>query len=360
MGDSYDTPGLTGRAWFRPAVAAWFALLLGGGLWLMPPSVHATLASALGLGSVANNVLILCGSLALLGFLVGWAIAARVASASAPRAFAPGFEYHEDRAWDEEASEEQPRRRRVFSAREDIGEEGIAISAPAVEEERAYEDEFSVADIPAATPEEDFETVYAGMQTDYGPNAEEEAADLTDSPVDEPADEPPGHVIIEDAEYEPLEPDFMATPVEEEAPTVDVAMSTEPGQPEETETPLGDMSLDALLGRLEGAMEAHKSMVAASERAAAEPAPQTVPMARETEPSEHADHGLAEVSDDDPVIAFLRREASRRMPERPANEDADPDESEDVDHPPQVGSQTEAQAALRNALDRLGQVKRKD
>jgi len=40
MGDSFDDTSITDKAWFKPAVAAWFALLLGGGLWLMPPRIH--------------------------------------------------------------------------------------------------------------------------------------------------------------------------------------------------------------------------------------------------------------------------------------------------------------------------------
>ena len=37
MGDNLEDSGIGDQAWFKPAVAAWFALLLGGGLWFMPP-----------------------------------------------------------------------------------------------------------------------------------------------------------------------------------------------------------------------------------------------------------------------------------------------------------------------------------
>ncbi|MBX7541688.1 hypothetical protein [Qipengyuania sphaerica] len=368
MGDSYDTPGLTGRAWFRPAVAAWFALLLGGGLWLMPPSVHASMAGTLGLGAVPNNVAILCAGLALLGFLLGWVIASRIAAATGPRAFAPGFEGFGGDGWDDgEAEEEMPRRRRVFSAREDIGEEGIAISAPRDEDERRYEEEFSVEDIAPVTPEEDFEAVYAEMEPGYFPSQDAGPVEVEAAGIDEPAEYEAEYAEVEEAEYEPVEvepePEYAAAPQYAPEPEHEL----EPADYEEAaaearapETPLGDMSLDALLGRLEGAMEAHKAMVATSERAAAEPAPQAVPMARELGPVDEDDLGLAEVSDDDPVIAFLRREASRRMPQRPANEDAAPEVADIPEQPRSHEGQTEAQAALRNALDRLGQAGRKD
>ncbi|MGE5953322.1 MAG: hypothetical protein ACM308_06860, partial [Qipengyuania vulgaris] len=126
---------------------------------------------------------------------------------------------------------------------------------------------------------------------------------------------------------------------------------------EESEA-LGDMSLESLLGRLEGALEQHKKMVAGSEEAALQPAPQPVPLVREPEPDSEEETGeeLPEASDDDPVIAFLRREASRRMPSSPATEmDDEPSEDE-----PSPQSQTDAQAALRSALERLGQVNRRD
>ena len=400
MGDGFENTGLMRRAWFKPTVGAWFALLLGGGLWLMPPHVHALIADATQLSALhpmfvppvsAGGVVVMALVAGLFGFFLGIAVAGRVDAASAPRAFAPGFEMHGQSVWEderEEAAFEEPRRRRVFSAREDIGEEGIAISAPTHDEEGDYEDEYSIEDIPPARPEEDFEAVYAEMDEDYvAADYEPEEVVSAEEPVveeafeeEEPADTP---AFVEEAEYEEVElaeaeteiavepePEWHSEPAgESEAQTQpepdyeseyieaeEFAESED--EPFEESEALGDMSLEALLGRLEGALEQHKKMVAGSEEAALEPAPQPVPLVREPAPTadEVSAEELAEASDDDPVIAFLRREASRRMPPPPTSEmDDEPAQDE-----PRQQSQTDAQAALRSALERLGQVNRRD
>ena len=400
MSDYYDKPGIVGRAWFKPLAALWFGALAALGMWFMPPDVHASLVRATGLANVhplfalpvsREGVLALCGAAFLVGALLGVLIAWRIARASAPRAFAPGFEMHGESVWEderEEAAFEEPRRRRVFSAREDIGEEGIAISAPTHDEEGDYEDEYSLADIPPASPEEDFEVVYAEMDEDYvAADYEPEEVVSAEEPVveeafeeEEPADTP---AFVEEAEYEEVElaeaeteiavepePEWHSEPAgESEAQTQpepdyeseyieaeEFAESED--EPFEESEALGDMSLEALLGRLEGALEQHKKMVAGSEEAALEPAPQPVPLVREPAPTadEVSAEELAEASDDDPVIAFLRREASRRMPPPPTSEmDDEPAQDE-----PRQQSQTDAQAALRSALERLGQVNRRD
>ena len=398
MGDGFEKPGLMRRAWFKPIVGAWFALLLGGGLWLMPPHIHALIADATKLSAIhpmfappvsAGGVGLMAIVAAIFGFLLGIAVAGRIAAASAPRAFAPGFEMHGDSVWEDERDEaafEEPRRRRVFSAREDIGEEGIAISAPTHDEEGDYEDEYSLADIPPASPEEDFEAVYAEMDEDYvAAEYEPEEVVTAEEPEigdglaeEEPAGAP---AFVEDAEYEEVElaepetgplaePEWTAEIEDEphdefetEPDYVPEFVAAEPDREVEEETPLesealGDMSLEALLGRLEGALEQHKKIVAGSEKAALEPAPQPVPLMREGEPAQDdaAGEDLPEASEDDPVIAFLRREASRRMPPPPASEMDDEPEADE----PRQQSQTEAQAALRSALERLGQVNRRD
>ncbi|EDL49630.1 hypothetical protein [Erythrobacter sp. SD-21] len=399
MSDSFDNTGLMGRTWFKPAIGAWFALLLGGGLWLMPPHVHALIAQSTGLAGLdpmfappvsPAGVAVICGVVALFGLFLGIAVAARVAAATAPRAFAPGFEVHDESAWSDEPDVEdleQPRRRRVFSAREDIGEEGIAISAPpreardSDEEGDGYEQEFTVEYEPVATPEEDFDAVYAGMNGDYVPAEDmpEEGAPVSQTieTAVEDDSEDEAETGYEFAEFEELP--------EEAAEYVSVA---DPGEtkPDATQAPLddevvaeaevapamGDMSLEALLGRLEGALDAHKAMVAESEEAARRPAPQPIPMTRETAPEGEwdgdepgGDDNLPEASDDDPVIAFLRREASRRMPQPPGAAIAAADDDEEVsdeeaENEGPASSQTDAQAALRSALDRLGQVNRRD
>ncbi|MBX7528084.1 hypothetical protein [Qipengyuania vesicularis] len=371
MSDSFDTPGIIGRSWFRPAVAAWFGVLAAAGMWFMPPSVHATIMQTTGLAQlsplfappVSNaGVLLVCSIAAIVGALLGFLIARSFARIAAPRAFAPGFEFHDESSWEDgrQSEEEEPfRRRRVFSAREDIGEEGIAISAP-VDEDGSYEDEFSIEDVPPVTPEEDFDAVYAEMEPDYVPASEQDPVVEDYDPVElenEPVVEEAEFVEVDDAEYEPAPAD------EPEPVRLSGADWSEPEQTLDTEdvatpeVPLGDMSLDALLDRLEGALEAHKSMVATSEEASEQAPPRTVPMARETaELEDEADEsGLPEASDDDPVIAFLRREARRRMPQKAANEELPESEPEPEPKSSARPSQAEAYAALRSALDRLGQ-----
>ena len=400
MSDYYDKPGIVGRAWFKPLAALWFGALAALGMWFMPPDVHASLVRATGLAKVhpffalpvsREGVLALCAAAFLVGALLGVLIAWRIARASAPRAFAPGFEMHGQSVWEderEEAAFEEPRRRRVFSAREDIGEEGIAISAPTHDEEGDYEDEYSIEDIPPASPEEDFEAVYAEMDEDYvASDYEPEEVVAVEEPVVEEAfgdEELAGApAFVEDAEYEEVElveaetaiavepePEWHSEPAEEPEAKPETEPDYEPeyfeagefaqaeDEPFEESHALGDMSLEALLGRLEGALEQHKKMVAGSEEAAQQPAPQPVPLVREPEPAPEEVSGeeLPEASDDDPVIAFLRREASRRMPPPPASGmDDEPAQEE-----PRQQSQTEAQAALRSALERLGQVNRRD
>lgn len=372
MSDHHGNTGLLGRAWFKPLVGAWFALLLGGGMWLMPPHVHALIARSTGLAQLhpifappvsGAGVAVLCIIVALFGLLLGIAVAGRIASAAAPRAFAPGFEFLEDSAWREEAKlpadgMEEPRRRRVFSARDDIGEEGIAIRAPT--EEASYESEYSLDDAPPAGPAEEFEAVYAEMEGDRAV-ADEDVEDVGGSGEDETGGyavfETEDGEIAEDAEFEHVQefdPEPEVEPIQEEYAEDGTDPDTTGG-----ETPaMCDMSLGGLLDRLEGALEQHKRMVAESEEAAEQPAPQPIPMTRELPAEEDylEDQELPQASDDDPVIAFLRREASRRMPEAHAGLDAPEDEgSETGDAAP-----TDAQAALRSALERLGQVNRRD
>ena len=175
---------------------------------------------------------------------------------------------------------------------------------------------------------------------------------------------------VETVAEEPEDFEYPDTFVEYEAEYTEVEESETEFEPQgfeheradeaaEEERAFGDMSLEGLLGRLEGALDAHKKMVAESEKAAEEPAPQPIPMTREPaveDEDEGQDANLTEAAEDDPVIAFLRREASRRMPQP-----MDPDEDvADVDESHATGTPTDAQEALRSALERLGQVNRRD
>lgn len=145
--DSRDA-GLTRQRWFKPAVSAWFALLLGGGtlaIWLMTPPFRrdAALADS-GLAGLhryfeapAGNagMAVIVGVAALFGLLLGRVIAGRVIAGSKPLPFVPELEIHDDSDWSDEAifgarEAVEPQRRRVFFAREDIGEDGITPTSP--------------------------------------------------------------------------------------------------------------------------------------------------------------------------------------------------------------------------------------
>ena len=365
MSDHFDDTGPAGRAWFKPLVALWFAALAAAGMWFMPPEVHGAILSGTGLSSLhpllalpvsRSGLIALCAGAGLFGLLIGLVIAGRVAAAGRPRGFAPGFARHDGDSWETDEPLEEPRRRRVFSAREDIGEDGIAISAPvgSDDNEEPYEHEYIIEDIPQIAPEDAVEPVDAGLDSDYGPPPEDrDAAPIDQGPVGEYA------------EYDEVA-DYAEVADPSEAPVPDPAgeQARDPAQSEARPTPdpepLGDMSLDALVGRLGSALDQHRRLVAGSEEAARDPAPRPIPMTREpdhgpTLSSGSAEPGLAEFDEDDPVIAFLRREASRRMPagsEMP-REGEGGDRSEH-----RVHSQADAQAALRSALDRLGKANR--
>lgn len=310
MSDDWTDSGLTTRSWFKPAVALWFAALLGGGLFLMPANVHAAIFRATGLG----GPLVVSGIAAVFGLVLGLLIAGRIVAATRPRAIAPGLEVHDGDDWAEDEVEE-PRRRRVFSAREDIGEDGIGTSdigsqveeEPAQEPARAFEE--ILAEIPAAPePEDKWDRVDA---------APAEAWETQDPPEDEP------ETLVEEAEFEPVE-----SSEEYEA----AAGQFEP------QASLGDLSLAELEARLGAAIASHRRA------ALAEPSEQMPDEADEDAPYEDEDKDesqLDQPAEDDPVIAFLRREATRAMPEK-SNAPAEP--------------AYDPQAALRHALDKLGKV----
>ncbi|MBX7491854.1 hypothetical protein K3163_01375 [Qipengyuania sp. 1NDW9] len=316
MSDDWTDQGMASKRWFKPAVAVWFALLLGGGLFLMPSTIHASIAQATGI----TGRLLVSAIVGVFGLMLGWAIASRIAAATAPRAIAPGLEPHEADDWDDgEVMEEEPRRRRVFSAREDIGEDGIGVAEEVAAEEevepsRAFED--ILADIPDAVPEEGWEE-----ESDPIELSEEHAFPHEDREHEET-------FVIEEAEFETIEEDIA----EDEPP----AALTEEAP---AEAPLADLSLKQLEDRLAAALDSRKQAAKVS-------TPEAPPhaAAEEEAPAPYDDPAESQLDDpdeDDPVIAFLRREASRKMPEK-------------TPEPPQ--RDYDAQAALREALDKLGRV----
>ena len=308
MSDDWTDSGLTTRSWFKPAVALWFAALLGGGLFLMPANVHAAIFRATGLG----GPLVVSAIAGVFGLVLGLVIAGRIVAATRPRAIAPGLAMHEDDDWAEDEVEE-PRRRRVFSAREDIGEDGIGTSdigsqveeEPAQEPARAFEE--ILAEIPAAPePEDEWDRVDAAPAVSWE----------TQGPVE---DEP--QTLVEEAEFEPVE-----TEEEHKAPVEQV----------DTQTSLGDLSLAELEARLGAAIASHRR-AASAEPGESAPDQADDDIATEDESGSQ----LGQPAEDDPVIAFLRREATRAMPEK-SNAPAEP--------------AYDPQAALRHALDKLGKV----
>ena len=142
---------------FRIAVIAWFAALLGGGLYVMPSGIHQRIAEAAGMGDLIHSRqrLIITLVAALVGALVGFFIAGR-------RGPAGMVIYDDDGDMDEgvavpDEEVEAPQRRRVFNPREDIAE--YAIAAPhhhAAGDEDGAEaewEETSAAPAPEADPE---------------------------------------------------------------------------------------------------------------------------------------------------------------------------------------------------------------
>jgi len=278
---------------FRWAVGAWFAALLGGGLFVMPDAVHAGLRQMIGVEGILPAGLpgkaALSGAAALIGLLLGLLVAMRVASLNALRD--DDREAGDDSVWlgDEPAFEdaepvdvelEEPRR--PFNPRDYFGDpDGRGWSGD---------------DSPADTAEvAHFESEGDDFKIeDYLPEAELGS--------EEPAESEPVVDAIEDSEWMPeeIEPAALDEPERVTGPS--------PHEP----TAFGDLSLAELTARLGRAIEA-----------------------RRTAEVEGAADKAAEA---DPVIAFLRREADRAGSERDGTSGEDP------------------QAALRGALDRLSQV----
>ncbi|QZD86907.1 hypothetical protein [Qipengyuania psychrotolerans] len=158
--------GLTSRAWFRPAVGLWFGMLIGAGtlgvLYVTPPATRDGLFQQAGLSGLHRffeppvgmagfaAVAIVAG---LLGLLFGLVVARRLARSSDEEEW---DEWEEPELIEEDAEPEDHGRKRMFSARDDIGEEGIAITETAVEIDEAEDvdaaEEPEVITAPAPKP----------------------------------------------------------------------------------------------------------------------------------------------------------------------------------------------------------------
>ncbi|MCA0903302.1 hypothetical protein [Qipengyuania aquimaris] len=135
-----EDSSMTQRAWFRPLVGLWFAFLLGAGtlgvLYVMAPTardyyfartglagLHPYFEAPVGMAGFAAVAAVA----ALVGLVLGMIIAARLAK----RDDADLEEEWTDEDAREEIVEEEPARTRVLSARDDIDEDGIAITETA-------------------------------------------------------------------------------------------------------------------------------------------------------------------------------------------------------------------------------------
>ena len=381
MTSGAEKPQITDHRAFRPAVALWFAALLGLGFFVMPESIHATLAGMLGFGGRA----VFAGIAAVLGLIAGYLLAGRVSANNAEAvdrmpavskaeggvnvAPSPFSEPALERAADAMAGREDKetaRRHRVFNPREEIGDPGIpAPSAPFAippfgEDAGAEADIDGLVAVDDLEIDEHFPTGFASEQgsdplshvwrNDTGfdnANAPRTAFRMLGSMADDSAQgqgAPPfSRDMIFDNSSDSGDPAPFTAPIftapfpaaESVEGFAPVQASATPesatAAPVEPNTiALGDLSLDELAGRLATALAARKQ--AEQKRAAA----------GETEPQAPADGitNTAPITEphpiDDPVVAFLRRETHRTttpMPARPP--EADP------------------QAVLRDALDRL-------
>ncbi|MFK4004489.1 hypothetical protein [Qipengyuania sp. NPDC077563] len=373
MGDDLEDSGITDRAWFRPAVAVWFALLLGAGLWFMPPRVHDSLASLLGLDRMlplfaapigAAGTAILCAALALFGGMLGWALAARLGRPARQKVLtSDAGPVDNARLGSPEEETMEPRRRRVLSAREDIDEEGIPPSIDAPEEFHA-ETEAAPAEPEQAEPEEeDFELVEAVIEQDEEPSfdapiIQSDPEEELDTSENVPEFEAEAEEWVADAEQFH---EFEVQPEEEAAP-FEAAEQVEYAEPEDAQEaePLGDMSLDSLLARLEGALDTRRQTVERSERAARQPALQPVPLPNAPIQNEALQRMAsdAQSAEDDPMVAFLQREANRRLSKPDQVPDAGTGDT--AEPPSRERTPSAAHSAVSKMLDRMGLSNRHD
>lgn len=357
---------------FKWGVGAWFALLLGLGLFVMPAAVHLLMAERLGLADMLADAgvrrLALSAAAAGLGLLIGLAIAMRVTAINEAMGDDDDADYADEPGgvWlhDDGPQDAPPLRktgpRRPFNPREDMAEEGIRPAEDPPED--ADSEEVLLADAPqpgdamtqlwheeagagtapewpdepeAADANEMEISVFDKFKAETAPapiadNWEEPVASFGGDPWEEwqnvgpkvadgdPIADPIGD--LDSSDDDPTSPDEEGfdepappAPPVPPAPTEEVA----PSDPAPNPVPaaaLGDLPLDKLTERLGSALKAFQSGPSAEEQ-----------------------------EDSDMVIAFLRREAERDAPESRRGETSD-----------------DPQAELRSALDKLSRVGKPD
>ena len=310
---------------FPWVVGLYFAVLMAGGLFVMPDAVHANLRSWLGIEALVGNALaaklVLSVLAGIIGMLVGVAIARRVAEAKAKKLSDESGETElaaptldpEDIAYDDS----EPTDDAVWLADDDIGEEPEVVLPEEIPRRMFNPRDYLTEDGLETEAEFERDTIVSTEPVD----AEfEEVEAFAESPHPGPDDDE------QEAKHE-LSNEWFATESEHglkepDEPTVVTADMPEAAEQETQPVPprseaMGDLSLSELTERLERALAAQRK----------------------------AKDGDAQpiAPDADPVIAFLRREADRTAPPASA-------ESEDTQ---------DTQASLRSALERLSQVSKR-
>lgn len=348
---------------FKWGVGAWFALLLGLGLFVMPAAVHLLIAERLGLADMLADAgmrrAVLSAGAAVLGLLIGLAIAMRVSAINeamdddddAAGSDEPGGVWLQDDGGRDVAPLRKTGPRRPFNPREDMAEEGIRPAEDTPEE--ADSEELLLADAPRpddAMTQLWHEEAGAGTAPDWpdepevadanemeisvfdkfkAESAPPSIADNWEEPVAASEEDPWEawqNVGPKAPEADPIADLGIPPASDPDSPDEEDAYEPAPPAPAETIPPpepapspvpaaaLGDLPLGELTERLGSALKAL----------------QAGPSAEEQE-------------DSDMVIAFLRREAEREAPESHPGEKSD-----------------DPQAELRSALDKLSRVGKPD
>jgi hypothetical protein len=356
---------------FKWGVGAWFALLLGLGLFVMPAAVHLLMAERLGLADMLADAGV--RRLALSAAAAGLCLLTAINEAmgdddDTDYADEPGGVWLHDDGAQHAPPLRKTGPRRPFNPREDMAEEGIRPAEDPPEETES--EEVLLADAPqpddamtqlwheeagaGTAPEWPDEpevadanemeiSVFDKFKAETAPapiadNWEEPVASFGGDPWEEwqnvgpkvadvdPIADPIGDLdssdesAFDNSDDDPTSPDEKGfdepappAPPVPPAPTEEVA----PSDPAPNPVPaaaLGDLPLDKLTERLGSALKAFQSGPSAEEQ-----------------------------EDSDMVIAFLRREAERDAPESRRGETSD-----------------DAQAELRSALDKLSRVGKPD
>ena len=310
------TRHFTGHPVFRLFVILWFAALMGAGLFVLPAASLTALAETTGLAALHPifaaplgfaGRLALAIAAALIGLVIGWLIANRIAQRFAGEDGWDEEYYDDDDAQsdtaafiDADGEADEPVAPRMFNPREELGEDGIL--------DADYED-IEIDDIDEDTTR---------LLT----------ADAHDEDYAEPAE----------IDFDGEDPDETPLPhfIEERDAGEDIG---EPAAPIVAPA-LADLSLPDLTRRLETAIADRIARDAAADDASE----------HEFE-SEFAADTETGTEENDPVIAFLRREAGRSgAPQRDAAAAFATADSDDGD----------PQDDLRRALERLSRIGRPD